>query len=533
MMPYRRPPSSRSESRGSRKDKPGRLSCSCAAPWRCNQGCQPPSPPWGQRSRSCIGTMRRSKRTSALSRSGLVSRNWLRRSRARVSNRAGCIKRSPSTARPWRSRPMRQACTAVSSVLCSTTPRAVPANTCGRLSNGTLGTASLTKARTLSMRTIARETDGCVSVTSVRTSANTPQPCFFFRYSLITTAWPSRFFCYSNVRRADELTQKMRALADGWRDVAGMEDAAVARLVRDDRIDVLVDLTMHMGGGRLPVFARRPAPVQLTWLGYPGTTGVSAIDYRVTDPFLDPPDADGSVYSERLLHLPDTFWCYDPLTSKDAVPSPPNRNGDEIAFGCLNNFCKINEGVISLWSRVLKGVANSRMILRAPLGSARRRVVESFETRGVSAERIEFVDYYLPRLDYLATYHRIDICLDTFPYGGHTTSLDAFWMGVPVVTRVGETVVGRAGLTFAMNLCLPELVARTADEFVRIASELGSARDRVNRLRAGLPARMEASPLMDAPRFARHLEAAYRRVWSEWCEAAPSDAPPPAGGAGS
>jgi protein O-GlcNAc transferase len=328
-------------------------------------------------------------------------------------------------------------------------------------------------------------------------------------------------FCYSSVRRADEMTLKMRALADGWRDVARMDHAAVARLVRDDKIDVLVDLNMHLGGSRLPVFVRKPAPVQLTWLAYPGTTGVSAIDYRVTDPFLDPPDADGSVYSERLLRLPDTFWCYDPLTSKDAVPSLPDRNGDEITFGCLNNFCKIHEGVISLWSRALNGVKNSRMILRVPLGSARQRTAQSFESHGVSSERIEFVDYYQPRLEYLATYHRIDVCLDTFPVGGHTTNLDAFWMGVPVVTRVGETVIGRGGLSIAMNLGLPELVARTDEEFVQIASELGNAPDRVKQLHSGLPARMEASPLMDAPRFATHLEAAYRRVWSEWSEAPP------------
>jgi len=336
-------------------------------------------------------------------------------------------------------------------------------------------------------------------------------------------------FCYSSVRRGDEITEKIRALADGWRDVAQMDDVAVATLVRDDKIDLLVDLNMHLGGSRLPVFAPKPAPVQLTWLAYPGTTGVSSIDYRVTDPFLDPLDADGSIYSERLLHLPETFWCYDPLISKDALPPPQDRKGDEITFGCLNNFCKINEGVISLWSRVLNRVKNSRMILRAPFGSARQRTVEFFEACGISAARVEFVDYYRPRPEYLATYHCIDICLDTFPVGGHTTNLDAFWMGVPVVTLVGETVIGRGGVSIAMNLGLPELVARTNDEFVQFASELGNDRDRVNRLRAGLPARMAASPLMDGPRFARHLEVAYRRVWSEWCEAR-SDTPSSARG---
>jgi len=323
-------------------------------------------------------------------------------------------------------------------------------------------------------------------------------------------------FCYSNDRRVDDVTKKIGALADGWRDVVLLEDDAVVKLVRDDQIDVLVDLTMHMEGGRLPVFARKPAPIQLTWLAYPGTTGVSALHYRVTDPFLDPPDADTAAYSERLLHLPDAFWCYDPLTSKNALGPPPLRRDDRFTFGCLNNFAKLNEGVIALWSRILRSAPSSRLILRAPEGSARRRATELFQSLGVSSERIEFVGYQ-PRLDYLATYYQIDVCLDTFPYNGHTTSLDAFWMGVPVVTLVGETVVGRGGISVAMNLGLPQLVAHTPDDFVRIASELCHAPDDLAHLRAGLASRIEASPLMNAPRFARNLEAAYRRVWKEWC----------------
>jgi len=286
-------------------------------------------------------------------------------------------------------------------------------------------------------------------------------------------------------------------------------------MVRADRIDVLVDLSLHMAHHRLLVFARKPAPVQVSWLGYPSTTGLETIDYRLTDPFLDSVGAADSCYSEKSARLPETFWCYDPL-NETLFPNdlPALRNGF-IRFGCLNNFCKVNDGVLELWAKVLAAVAASRLLLLAPLGSARQKVLESFSRCGIESQRIEFVDF-AARSKYLELYHRIDLGLETFPYNGHTTSLDSLWMGVPVVTLVGATAVGRAGWSQLSNLGLTELAAHAPQDFVRIASELANDLPRLSELRSTLRQRMATSPLMDAPRFARNIEAAYRRIWKDW-----------------
>jgi predicted O-linked N-acetylglucosamine transferase (SPINDLY family) len=333
--------------------------------------------------------------------------------------------------------------------------------------------------------------------------------------------------CYASVRRPDRITERLRAHADAWHDVVGHDDLSLAERIRKDGIDVLVDLTMHMANSRLRVFACRPAPVQITWLAYPGTTGLSQVDYRITDRFIDPPaSADvepsdpfvesSSIYSERSIVLPDTFWCYDPLTTEAKVSSLPALANEGITFGCLNNFAKINAGVLRLWAKVLGAVDRSRLLLRVPGAELRRRVLNELHRDGIDADRVHFVDTR-PRADYLATYGRIDVCLDTFPYNGHTTSLDALWMGVPVVTRVGNTVVGRAGLCHACNLGLPELIAHDDEQYVRSAVELAHDWQGLANLRAGLRERMQRSPLMDASRFARNLEAAFRLAWRQWC----------------
>jgi protein O-GlcNAc transferase len=323
-------------------------------------------------------------------------------------------------------------------------------------------------------------------------------------------------YCYSNVFNPDRVTDAIRAVASGWRSIVELDDPAVAQCIRNDRVDILVDLTMHMERNRLVVFAHKPAPIQICWLAYPGTTGLSAMDYRITDVFLDPPGGDDSVYSERSIRLPDTFWCYHPRTNVPAVGPLPARRTGQVTFGCLNNFVKVNEEVIDLWVRVMRELPDSRMVLLAPHGDARTKLGDAMEQRGIERSRVEFVTTQ-PRIDYLATYQRIDIALDTLPYNGHTTSLDAWWMGVPVVTLVGNTVVGRAGLCQAMNLGLGELVAGTPEQYVEIAVGLARDLDRLSALRAGLRARIEASPLMDGARFARNFEAALRGVWRVWC----------------
>jgi protein O-GlcNAc transferase len=322
--------------------------------------------------------------------------------------------------------------------------------------------------------------------------------------------------CYANVARPDALTQRTRKSVDYWRDTVGQSDDEVARQVSGDQIDILVDLTMHMSNGRPLLMARKPAPVQVAYLAYPGTTGLSAIDYRLTDPYLDPPSETDADYVEQSTRLPDTFWCYDPLTDRPLPNSLPLFAEGRVMFGCLNNFCKVTDQTLALWSKVLHAVAGSRLLLLAAVGTARQRVLDRLREENIEPARIEFVDHR-PRAQYLELYHRIDVCLDTLPYNGHTTSLDSHWMGVPVVTRVGHTVVGRAGYSQLTNLGLSELVAWSDGEFVSLAARLAADRSRLAHLRTTLRERMERSALMDAARFARNIEAAYREMWRRWC----------------
>jgi predicted O-linked N-acetylglucosamine transferase (SPINDLY family) len=324
-------------------------------------------------------------------------------------------------------------------------------------------------------------------------------------------------YCYSHVARPDAVTARIERLADRFRDIGGLRDADAVEVIRADAVDVLVDLTMHMAKGRLLLFAARPAPVQVTWLAYPGTTGLDSIDYRITDPHLDPPGVDvEGLYAEASVRLPHSFWCYDPLAREPPVNPLPALQEGRVTFGCLNSYGKTNDEVFALWARVLASVEGSRMVVLAQPGEPRTRARAAFARAGVDPERLAFVGYQ-PRSAYLAEYHRIDLALDTFPYGGHTTSLDAFWMGVPVVTLLGRTVVGRAGLCYAHHLGMPEIVATTPDQYVAVAAGLARDVARLADLRSGLRERMERSPLMDAPRFARHLEAAYREMWRRWC----------------
>jgi predicted O-linked N-acetylglucosamine transferase (SPINDLY family) len=325
-------------------------------------------------------------------------------------------------------------------------------------------------------------------------------------------------FCYSDNQVPDGVTARLRGYADHWRETGRLSDAQLADLIRQDGIDVLVDLTLHLAHQRLLVFARRPAPVQLTWLGYPGTTGLAAMGHRLTDPWLDPAGTDEASYAEQSLRLPDSFWCYDPLTDLPPASAQPPLPRRRVTFGCLNNFCKVTDATLDLWARILAAVPASQILLLVPPGASRARVKARL---GVLSDRVEFVGYQ-PRQEYLKLYHRIDLGLDTFPYNGHTTSLDALWMGVPVVSLSGTTAVSRAGLSLASTLGLPGLVAGTPDEFVAVAVALARDHARLAELKAGLRERMTRSPLMDAPRFARHVEHAYRVAWQAWCRSQPA-----------
>jgi protein O-GlcNAc transferase len=324
-------------------------------------------------------------------------------------------------------------------------------------------------------------------------------------------------YLYSSVDRPDAETEWYRSFAgERFREIRALGDEDAAELVRRDRIDVLIDLAVHSAGHRLRVFAQKPAPVQLTWLGYAGTTGLDTIDYRITDRYFDPEGTDLGVYSEESLYLPETYWCYDALESELAVgPLPALANG-VLTFGCLNAPRKLHRDALALWARVLGEVPGSRLFLFVE-EPGRAAALGTLAAGGVDAARVE-LGGRVSRREYLERHHRVDIALDTFPFAGGTTSLDAFWMGVPVVSLTSPTTtLQRAGACIATNLGLPELVASTADDFVARAVALGSNLTRLAELRAGLRARLAASPFGAHERFARNLEAVYRTAWRRYC----------------
>jgi predicted O-linked N-acetylglucosamine transferase (SPINDLY family) len=332
--------------------------------------------------------------------------------------------------------------------------------------------------------------------------------------------------CYAEVQFPDEVTQKMRAAADGWFSTTGLSDQQVAERILEDRIDLLIDLKLHSRGNRLAVFALKPAPVQISWLGYPGTTGVPEIEYRLTEPYLDPPGLHDAFYTERSIYLPETVLACDPPDAAPRCgPLPAIENGF-ITFGNLNNFRKINDAVLQLHAQVLKEVPRSRLVMRAPTESTRRRTIERLASLGIEASRVDLIGTLASREIYFQQYQRVDIGLDPFPYNGHATSLDSFWMGVPVVTPIGPTAVGRAGWSQLCNLKLRELAATSPNQFIEIAVGLANDLPRLTELRETLRDRMRRSPLMDCPRFTKNVEAAYRKIWQDYCAAnAAAEAP--------
>jgi len=325
-------------------------------------------------------------------------------------------------------------------------------------------------------------------------------------------------YAYASVFAPDALTERCRDAVDVWRDVAGLSDAQLASAIRADQIDVLVDLTMHMAGSRLLSFARKPAPVQVTYLAYVSTTGMAAMDYRLTDRYLDPPGEEPRHYAEQSIRLPETYWCYRPGVETPGVNALPALDAGWVTFGSLNNFCKLSPAALDTWIRLLQAVPRSRLLLHAHRGSHRDRLRELLAERGVLPERVSFMGA-LPAEEYFRLYHRVDVALDPFPYSGGTTTCDALWMGVPVVSLAGPTAVGRGGVSILSNVGLQELVANDLEHYVALATELAGAPSRLVQLRTTLRRRMQQSPLMDAPRFARHVEAAYRETWRRWCAA--------------
>jgi protein O-GlcNAc transferase len=321
-------------------------------------------------------------------------------------------------------------------------------------------------------------------------------------------------FCYSNVARPDSRTADFRAVAgDRWRDIHALSDDEAADLIRRDSLDLLVDTSGHMPGNRLLVFARRPAPLQATWLGYPNTTGLDAIDFRFTDIIADPPPVTDSLHSEQLVRLPGGFFCYPEPESLPPLPVPPMRNRGFVTFGSYNNFAKLSDATLDTWAEILRRVDRSRLVLKHFAGSdpaVRARLMGCFEVRGVAAERVHVLPPYLEHSAHLQSLGTIDIALDPFPYNGTGTSLEALWMGVPFVALAGDRHVSRVGMSLLNRVGLQEWIGADRPAYVDIACAWARNPAGLAELRATMRERLRAVPLGNAELFTRGLEASYR-----------------------
>ncbi|GJP63563.1 hypothetical protein CLOP_g20626, partial [Closterium sp. NIES-67] len=328
---------------------------------------------------------------------------------------------------------------------------------------------------------------------------------------------------YSAVVKADGKTSRFKEMVQSkggvWRDIFGVDERRVAAMVREDGVDILVELTGHTANNRLGVMACKAAPIQATWIGYPNTTGLRAIDYRVTDALADPP-SNKQRHVEELVRLPGCFLCYTPSSEAGPVcPSPAVANGF-VTFGSFNNLAKITPAVVRLWARILLAVPGSRLMLKCKpftCASISQQLMAQLEAQGVSPLRVDLLPLVLLNHDHMQSYALMDISLDTFPYAGTTTTCESLFMGVPCVTMGGRVHANNVGVSLLTNMGLPNLVARNEDEYVAIATQLASDIPQLASLRASMRPRMLSSRLCDGPAFTRDLEATYRSLWRRHC----------------
>ena len=326
--------------------------------------------------------------------------------------------------------------------------------------------------------------------------------------------------CYANIGNPDPMTHRLRENADRWRNVWSLDDNELAGLIRNDGIDILVDLAGHTANNRLRVFATKPAPVQVTWLGYPNTTGLHEMDYRLTDEWADPTGTSDRLHTEKLIRLPHGFLCYYSLGDCPVSESPFATNG-YITFGCFNSSAKINSRILDTWCNLLTDVPNSRLLLKSKQLDSKywqKSFFEAFKCRGIHSDRIEYRGHTSTLNEHLSTYSHVDIALDTYPYNGTTTSCEALWMGVPVVALAGDRHASRVSLSLLHQIGMDELIASTPDNYWQLAASLARDTDRLAKYRSTLRIRMSESPLTDAEGFARDIETAYRFMWRTWCE---------------
>lgn len=320
---------------------------------------------------------------------------------------------------------------------------------------------------------------------------------------------------YSMVNRPDDTTKKFRGLVDGWTDCIPLGDEELVEKIKADGIDVLMDLSGRTSGNRMPVFAKRAAPVQISWLGYPATSGLKTMDARLTDTIADPiGDADRH-HSEKLVRLSPCFLVYGPAENAPAVAELPARKNGYVTFGSFNNLSKINSAVIQAWSRILKSVPNSRLMLKGRTMNSpgvRDRFIGQFQANGIDASRLDLIDWVPRDQNPLALYGKMDIALDTFPYNGTTTTCEALWMGVPVVTFTGERHAARVGASLLSAGGLTDYIAEDRDGYVDRAIAAAKDLEDLEKQRSVLRQQMAASPLCDGEAFAKGFLDALKQL---------------------
>lgn len=323
--------------------------------------------------------------------------------------------------------------------------------------------------------------------------------------------------CFANVARPDRTTEHFKALSNSWQAIYGAPDDEVAELVRREQIDILVDLSGHTADNRLLVFARKPAPVQVTYIGYPCTTGLAAIDYRISDDVLDPP-GEPALGTEQIIRLPGGAHCYEPLRKAPPEGPLPALAAGHVTFGSLNKLTKINSQVVDLWCQLLQAVPTARLLLLrdALVGDTLVTFRNHFLGRGIAPERLDFRSQFGPSRSHFTAYQEIDIALDTFPYSGGTTSNEALWMGVPVLTLRGDRPVARAGAALMQCVGCPEFIADSQQDYLRRGVQLAADIAHLAQVRSTLRGKFNAS-VGNCPAFTRTLEAAYRQMWRTWC----------------
>ncbi len=325
-------------------------------------------------------------------------------------------------------------------------------------------------------------------------------------------------YCYYNHSATDAVTRRLQGQAHQWRNIAALSDDEVAQQIRADQIDILVDLSGHTAMNRLLVFARKPAPIQATWLGYLNTTGLSAMDYRITDEFATPPGEADQYHTEKLLRLPAVQGCYQAPESSPEVGTCPFEKQGHVTFGSFNSLAKITPEVMAAWADILKAVPGSRLVMMAQgLEHKIKPMTAQLVKLGVDANRIRLLGFQ-PFSEYLKLHQEVDIHLDSFPYTGGTVTCHALWMGVPVISLVGETVTSRNGASILTAVGIGDLVATDKAGYIRLATELAADTDRLQSLRAELRPRLKASPLMNPQQVTRELEQAYQTIWETWCQ---------------